>query len=144
MAGTGLVRDRAPRTARIARIVAGAVFVLFGLSKFVFHEYEVAEFARFGFADADLLVYGVGALEVVGGAALLAGLVVRPVAAVLAVNMLGAVSTAGVTVGGPVHLGLAPALLLTMLFLVWAGGGRRSDRIARAADATGDGVGSPG
>ena len=131
MAGTGLVRDRAPRTARIARIVAGLVFVLFGLAKFVFHDYEVAEFARFGFPGADLLVYGVGALEVVGGAALVAGRVVRPVAALLAVNMLGAVSTAGVTVGGPIHLGLAPALLLTMLFLVWAGGGRR-DGGARA------------
>jgi putative oxidoreductase len=124
MAGTGLVRDRAPRTARVVRLVAGLVFVLFGLAKFAFHEYEVAEFARFGFTDADLLVYGVGALEVLGGAALVAGRLVRPVAALLAVNMLGAVSTAGVTVGGPVHLGLAPALLLAMLFLVWAGGGR--------------------
>lgn len=124
MAGTGLVRDRAPRTARIARIVAGIVFIGFGLAKFVFHDYEVAEFARFGFDDAGLMVYGVGALEVVGGVALVAGRAVRPFAALLAVNMLGAVSTAGVTVGGPIHLGLAPALLLTMLFLVWAGGGR--------------------
>lgn len=136
MVTTALVRDRAPRTARVVRLVAGAVFVLFGLAKFVFHDYEVSEFARFGFPDAGLMVYGVGALEVLGGAALLAGLVVRPVAAVLAVNMLGAVSTAGVTVGGPVHLGLAPALLVAMLFLVWAGGGR-----SRRADRSGAGDG---
>ncbi|MDQ4119686.1 MAG: DoxX family protein [Actinomycetota bacterium] len=121
MAGTGLVRDR---TARVVRIVAGLVFVLFGLAKFVFHDAEVAEFARFGFPDAGLLVYAVGTLEVVGGVALVAGRVVRPFAALLAGNMLGAVSTAGVTVGGPIHLGLAPALLLAMMFLVWAGGGR--------------------
>ncbi len=119
-----LARNRAPRTALVARIVAGAVFVLFGLAKFVRHEHEVAEFVRFGFADPSLLVYAVGTLEVVGGAMLLAGVAVRTFAALLAANMAGAVATAGPTVGGPIHLVLAPALLLTMLFLVWAGGGR--------------------
>ncbi|TCK20574.1 DoxX family protein [Pseudonocardia endophytica] len=132
MVGSGLVRNRMPRTARIARVVAGLVFVLFGLAKFVFHGYEVAEFARFGFADAGLLVHGVGVLEVVGGIALVAGRLVRPAAALLAVDMLGAVSTAGVTVGGPIHLGLAPVLLLTMLFLVWAGAGRAAAITPRA------------
>ncbi len=37
--------------------------------------------------------------------------------------MVGAISTAGVKVGGAFHLGVAPTLLAIMLFLVWAGSG---------------------
>jgi putative oxidoreductase len=37
--------------------------------------------------------------------------------------MVGAIATAGVVVGGPIHLGLAPALLVAMLYLLWAGSG---------------------
>jgi hypothetical protein len=40
--------------------------------------------------------------------------------------MVGAISTGGRVDGGPVHLGLAPALLITMLVLVWLGAGRFS------------------
>jgi putative oxidoreductase len=57
---------------------------------------------------------------------LVVGFLTRPVAAALAANMLGAIVTAGRIDGGPVHLGLAPALLLAMLVLLKAGAGARS------------------
>ena len=46
---------------------------------------------------------------------LVLGLLTRLAAAALAVNMAGAVLTAGITVGGPIHLGVAPALLVSTL-----------------------------
>jgi putative oxidoreductase len=69
------------------------------------------------------IVYLVGLLEIVGGLMLVLGLLTRLAAAALAVNMAGAVLTAGITMGGPIHLGLAPALLVAMLYLLWAGPG---------------------
>ena len=71
----------------------------------------------------DAATYLVGSLELVGGLALVVGLLVRPFALALAGNMIGAISTAGRIDGGPVHLLLAPALLLGMVFLLWAGAG---------------------
>jgi hypothetical protein len=40
--------------------------------------------------------------------------------------MVGAIATGGRVDGGFVNLGLAPLLLVAMLFLVWAGAGRLS------------------
>jgi hypothetical protein len=49
--------------------------------------------------------------------------------------MVGAIATAGVQEGGWFHLGVAPALLVVMLLLVWLGPGRPalSRRLARRA-----------
>ena len=44
----------------------------------------------------------------------------------LACDMVGAITTAGRIGGGPVHLGLAPLLLATMLLIMWVGSGKRS------------------
>lgn len=57
---------------------------------------------------------------------LVVGFLTRPVAAALTANVLGAIVTAGRIDGGPVYLGLAPALLLAMLVLLKAGAGARS------------------
>ncbi len=57
---------------------------------------------------------------------LVVGVLTRPVAVALAGNMLGAIVTAGRIDGGPVHLGLAPALLVAMLVLLKTGAGARS------------------
>ena len=65
-----------------------------------------------------------GALELVGGLLLVVGLLTRPAALLLAVNMVGAIATAGRVDGGTFHLGVAPTMLVAMLFLVWAGCGR--------------------
>ncbi len=117
------VSGRLARITAVVRIVAGVVFVLFGVVKFVEPEYELAEFVRFGFPNSVAIVYLVGLLEIVGGLMLVVGLLTRLAAAALAMNMAGAVLTAGINVGGPIHLGLAPALLVTILYLLWAGPG---------------------
>jgi putative oxidoreductase len=113
------------------RLLAGAVFVGFSLGKFVRHDAEAAAFDRYGIPLADLSTYLVGCLELVGGVALVLGVAVRPFAVLLACNMAGAVLTAGRIEGGPVHLVLAPALLVAMLYLALKGAGpRRLSRIA--------------
>ena len=70
-----------------------------------------------------LAVWVSGTIEVVGGVLLVAGLLTRLAAAALAVNLVVAISTAGVMEGGSFHLGVGPTLLVAMLFLLWAGGG---------------------
>lgn len=72
----------------------------------------------------------VGLLEVAAGLMLVVGLATRLAALGLAVVMAGAILTAGLSVGGPFHLGLAPALLAANLYLLgpapgasrWTGG----------------------
>jgi putative oxidoreductase len=68
----------------------------------------------------------VGAVELAGGAMLVLGLGTRFAALALACDMAGAIATAGRIEGGPVHLGLAPALLVMMLLVLWIGPGDRS------------------
>jgi putative oxidoreductase len=107
----------------VVRTVAGVVFVGFSFGKFFRHQAEQAAFGRYGIPFSDTVTYLVGSLEFLGGLALVIGLLVRPFALALAGNMIGAISTAGRIDGGPVHLVLAPALLLGMVFLLWAGAG---------------------
>jgi putative oxidoreductase len=141
------VHGRAAVATAVVRILAGLVFVLFSLPKFVLHDMELAEFVRYGFPPSDVVVYLVGLLELGGGLLLVVGLATRLAALGLALNMLGAVLTAGVRIGGPIHLGLAPTLLVAMLYLVWSGSGaaaldrRVSTRLAHDVDARGS-VGS--
>jgi putative oxidoreductase len=81
--------------------------------------------------------YLVGALELLGGLLLVVGLFTRPAAVLLALNLVGAIATAGRVDGGTFHLGVAPAMLVAMLFLVWAGSGRLAlDRAMRVRLAT--------
>jgi putative oxidoreductase len=110
----------------VVRIAAGVVFVGFSFGKFFRHQAEQAAFERYGIPVSDAATYLVGSLELVGGLALVIGLLVRPFALALAGNMIGAISTAGRIDGGPVHLLLAPALLLGMVLLLWAGPGSPS------------------
>jgi putative oxidoreductase len=105
------------------RIVAGALFIGFGQSKFVHHAREARAFDRYGLPDPTVFAYATGALELALGSALLLGLLTRLAALGLAGNMVGAIATGGRVDGGFVNLGLAPILLVAMLFLVWAGGG---------------------
>jgi uncharacterized membrane protein YphA (DoxX/SURF4 family) len=81
-----------------------------------------------------LFAYAIGVLEVVAGALLVLGLLTRPAAAVLAGDMLGAIVTAGRVEGGAINLVLAPALLISMLALLWTGPGRWAldGRLARS------------
>lgn len=119
--------DTRPRLApAAARLAAAVIFLTFGLAKFVNHQSEADAFRSYGLPSPDAFTYAIGVVEVGGGLLLLLGLLVRPAALMLAGNMVGVISTAGAKEGGPINLGLAPVLLVTMLFLVWAGAGRWS------------------
>lgn len=127
------LRGRAAFVPAVMRVLSGVVFVLFSLGKFTRHEEYIEDFVSYGLPESSLLVYLVGLLELVGGLMLIAGLLTRLVALGLFLDMVGAVATAGVQVGGAIHLGLAPALAVAMLFLIWAGPGPLSvdERLAR-------------
>ena len=107
----------------VVRIVTGVLFITFSLGKFVDHAAESADFDHYGIPSPEVATYLVGTLELVCGALLVVGLLTRPAAALLAVNLVGAIATAGRVDGGTFHLGVAPTMLVAMLFLVWAGGG---------------------
>ena len=125
-----LLESRAPDgwgvAALAARLLAGAVFLGFSVGKFVRHGAEAAALDRYGLPFPDASTYAVGVIELAGGAMLVLGLGTRPAALALACDMLGAITTAGRIEGGPVHLGLAPALLVMMLLVIWIGPGDRS------------------
>jgi putative oxidoreductase len=121
----------------LVRVVTGVLFVLFSLGKFVDHAHESADFDHYGVPAPEVATYLVGALELLGGLLLLVGLFTRPAALLLALNLVGAIATAGRVDGGTFHLGVAPAMLVAMLFLVWAGSGRLAlDRTVRLRLAT--------
>jgi putative oxidoreductase len=100
-----LFDTRAPlaQAALAVRLAAGVTFVGFSLGKFIRHDAERGAFERYGIPFPDAATYLIGGLELVGGAALLIGLLVRPFALALACNMVGAISTAGHVDGGPVR-----------------------------------------
>lgn len=116
------VHHRAARAAAVVRVVAGVLFVVFGVPKFTDHARWVSDFGTYGLPESSLLVYGTGLVEVLGGLALVAGLGVRVVAAVLALVMVGAVVGGGIVGGNPSSLTLAPALLVASLFVLWSAG----------------------
>jgi putative oxidoreductase len=105
------------------RVLTGVLFVSFSTGKFVDHMNEAMDFHHYGVPVADVTVYIVGVVELVGGLLLVVGLFTRLAALLLAVNMIGAIATAGRVDGGSFHLGVAPTLLVAMLFLLWAGSG---------------------
>ena len=116
----------------LVRVVTGVLFVLFSLGKFVDHAHESADFDHYGIPAPEVATYLVGTLELLGGLLLVVGLFTRPAALLLALNLVGAIATAGRVDGGTFHLGVAPAMLVAMLFLVWAGSGRLAlDRTVR-------------
>jgi len=125
-----LLESRAPlawgRLALLIRLVAGAVFLGFSIGKFTRHGAESSALDRYGLPYPDAFTYGVGVVELVGGAMLVLGLGTRIAALALACDMVGAIATAGRIEGGLVHLGLAPALLVMMLLVLWIGPGDRS------------------
>ena len=114
------------RLALVLRLAAGGIFVAFSFGKFIHYEAERNAFDRYGIPFVDVTTYLIDVVELVGGLALVVGFLTRPAALALAGNMIGAISTAGRIEGGWIHLGLAPALLVTMLILLWTGGGAAS------------------
>lgn len=108
----------------LIRVVAGFVFVSVSLGKFLDHAAEAADFDRYGVPIPNVAVSAVGTIELLCGVLLVLGLLTRPAAGLLALTMIGAISTAGRVDGGSFHLGVAPTLLAVMLLLLWVGSGR--------------------
>ena len=117
------VHGKAATATAALRVLTGLAFVLFSLPKFVRHEDELAEFVRYGLPDSSAIVYLVGTLELAAGLMLVLGVATRLAALGLAANMVGAIATAGIQVGGLFHLGVAPLLLVSTVYLLWAGSG---------------------
>jgi len=115
-------------TLLVLRLLAGGVFVVFGIGKFVDHASEVASFDAYGLPAPDTFVVIVGLIEVFGGLLLIAGVLTRPAALVLAGNMVGAIIVSGIAKGELISLTLAPAELVAMLVLLWSGPGAHSLR----------------
>ncbi|WP_187776417.1 DoxX family protein [Antrihabitans cavernicola] len=138
---TSRVTGRAATVTAVVRILVGVLFVLASIPKFPFagsaHDSEVAQFISFGFpaSSVEAFVLFTGTVELVCAALLIAGFLTRFAAAGLAAVMIGAISTAGLHVGGPLHLGVAPTLLVILLVLVVVGAGswsidqRLADRV---------------
>jgi len=132
------------------RLLAGGVFVAFGVGKFLNHASELASFKTYGLPMPGVFVIAIGVIELAGGALLIAGLLVRPAALVLAGDMVGAIVVSGIAKGEIISLTLAPAELIAMAVLLWTGPGRyaldgRRDasRRPRSLSATDPSVGNP-
>lgn len=108
------------------RVVAGTIFVGFGVGKFVNHAAEVASFETYGLPSPDAFVYAIGVIEIAGGVLLLVGLATRVAAVVLAGDMIGAIAVSGIAENEIISLTLAPALLVMMSFLIVVGPGARA------------------
>ncbi|HEX8074254.1 MAG TPA: DoxX family membrane protein [Thermoleophilaceae bacterium] len=130
------VEGRAATAALAARVAAGVVFVVFGIGKFTAHATEVDSFTEYGLPSPGAFVYAIGVLEIVGGLLLIAGLLTRLAALALAGDMVGAIIVSGLKEGEAISLTLAPALLVTMLVLLWTGAAPPSldGRISRRGD----------
>ncbi len=118
--------ERGPAAIVVAmiRIGAGVVLTTISTGKFADHAAEAMDFDRYGVPVPDFAVYAVGTIELICGLLLIAGLLTRPAAAALALTLIGAIGTAGRVEGGSFNLGVAPALLVVMLLLLWVGSGR--------------------
>jgi uncharacterized membrane protein YphA (DoxX/SURF4 family) len=110
---------RRDRAAARAAILTGAIFIPAGLVKFAFHHWELHAFHSFGLPWPSALEILAGALELAGGALLVARRFVVPVALLLAATMAVAIVASGIGHGDVIpSLTLAPALLLALVFLL--------------------------
>ena len=91
---TSILTTSAPASAIIIRILVGAVFVSEGIQKFLFpDDVGVGRFTRIGIPSPEIMAPFVGIVEIVCGSLLLLGLLTRPAALILIVNMLVAIAT---------------------------------------------------
>ena len=112
------------RVLLVLRLVSGGVFVIFGAGKFVNNASELASFKTYGLPAPDAFVIVIGVVELVGGGRVIAGVLTRPAALVLAGDMVGAIVVSGIAKGELISLTLAPAELVAMLVLLSMGPGR--------------------
>ncbi len=116
-----MIRDR---VLHVLRLLSGGVFVVFGAGKFVNHSSELASFKTYALPAPEAFVVVIGAVELVGGVLLIAGVLTGPAALVLAGDMVGAIVVSGLAKGELISLTLAPAELVATLVLLRMGSGR--------------------
>jgi putative oxidoreductase len=122
---------RRDRVLLALRLLSGGVFVVFGIGKFVNHASELASFKTYGLPAPEAFVIVIGLVELAGGVLLIIGVLARPAALVLAADMIGAIVVSGIAKGEIISLTLAPAELVVMLVLLWAGPGELRLRPSR-------------
>ena len=109
-------RDRG--LSRVA-LATGAIFIVAGLVKFVFHHWELHAFRSFGLPWPSALEIFAGVVETLGGVLLMMQRMVAIVAVLLSITMIVAIVSSGIDHGDVIpSLTLAPALLLAMLYLL--------------------------
>ena len=85
---------RAPAAVILVRLLVGAVFLSEGIQKFLFPQaLGVGRFAKIGIPAPEVLAPFVGVCEVVCGGLLILGLLTRPAAIVLVINICVAIAT---------------------------------------------------
>jgi putative oxidoreductase len=116
----------------LLRLLPGGVFVAFGAGKFINYSSELGSFKSYGLPAPDALVIVIGVVELIGGLMLVAGVLTRPAALVLAGDMVAAIIVSGIANGEIISLTLAPAELVAMLVLLATGPGAVSVRFSPA------------
>jgi uncharacterized membrane protein YphA (DoxX/SURF4 family) len=112
-------RVRRDRPAGRVALLAGGIFIIAGLVKFVFHHWELDAFRSFGLPWPSALEIFAGVLETLGGTLLALRRFVAPTAVLLAVTMIVAIVSSGIGHGDVIpSLTLAPALLVMMVYLL--------------------------
>ena len=128
-----MIRDR---VLLVLRLLSGGAFVVFGAGKFVNHSSELASFKAYGLPAPEAFVVLIGVVEFVGGLLLIAGVLTRPAALVLAGDMVGAIVVSGLAKEELISLTLAPAELVAMLVLLRMGPGRYVIDLRRVRSVT--------
>ena len=105
----------------VVRLVTGVFLVGVGIGKFTDRANEIADFRHYGVPLPDVAVSLAGVVEIAGGVCVIVGFLVRPAAAVVALNLLVALLTAGLTDGGTFHLVVGPVVMVAMVVLVVTG-----------------------
>lgn len=120
---------RADPVLRRVAIVVGVIFLVASTPKFLAYGWERDAFVRYDLPAPGASVLLAGALELVGGALLVAGRLVLPTCAVLSAVMLVAFVAGGVLAGDEIpSLTVAPALAAAMGWLVVRAGRARRRR----------------
>jgi putative oxidoreductase len=105
----------------LLRLALGAVFIVHGLPKFLSTGAVAQFFGQVGIPAPYAMVLLVGAVEVIGGALLLIGYGTRIAAALLALDMLGAIVTAKLSMGFVNGWEFEAVLLAATLSLILSG-----------------------
>jgi putative oxidoreductase len=126
-----LLRTTAPRATVVVRLLVGAVFFLEGIKKFLFPvEWGAGRFATIGIWQPRLSAPFVGAVEIVCGALIAAGLLTRAASLLLLVDISVAILTTKLPLllskgfwAAEAEARTDYAMLMGLVFLLAAGAG---------------------